>query len=122
MSRPAIRFRSLARRSRALCGRNTELARPWKWVTPHDVRRLGWVSHARVTAVVVLMVAGTLGPWAVPVASSGAAPTGDWSQFQFGPDHSGFNPDESQLGRTSVPGLTQAWEGTVENDQIAAPP
>ena len=53
--------------------------------------------------------------------ASGAATSGDWPQFRYGPEHTGENPYESVLSPATVPGLSQAWAAPEANSDIASP-
>src|SRR5438128_2344633 len=39
---------------------------------------------------------------------------GDWSQFRHGPEHDGFNPDETTLSPNTVNGLQLHWQVQVQ--------
>ena len=47
--------------------------------------------------------------------------TDSWSQFQYGPSHSGFNPGETILNRGNVPGLAEQWSQALGQPVYGTP-
>ena len=59
--------------------------------------------------VLVLSACQIVLPSPVPGPSGGGSSPGDWPQFRFGSDGTGFNPSESTISPLNVSGLQQRW-------------
>ena len=45
----------------------------------------------------------------------------DWTQFRYGPDHTGFNPTETRISPANVSGLRLRWSQSVGTPGIQHP-
>lgn len=71
---------------------------------PDSTHRRLVVSTALVLGLVLAIAAG---------GTAVLAQQTDWPQYRLDPSHAGFNPAETTLGPTTVPGLQQRWTVTL---------
>jgi outer membrane protein assembly factor BamB len=77
-------------------------------------RAIGFVSAFALAAGLAVV-------WAVPMAQTAFAESGDWPQFQGGPAHSGDNPDEMTISRANVSDLGISWTAGLSSDEYSSP-
>jgi len=61
------------------------------------------------------------GPVSVLASSSGSTPAGPWSQFQFDPGLSGYNPNERALTPGTIRKLRETWQFNTGNFVDSSP-
>jgi outer membrane protein assembly factor BamB len=71
-------------------------------------------AHRLTMTLVFALLMGAIIP-------SSALAGGSWPQFQYGPTHSGFNPQEVTLGTESVGGLSLQWVQSVGQPVYGTP-
>jgi outer membrane protein assembly factor BamB len=79
-----------------------------------DRRTLRRVAAICVAALAVLVPART--------TIAGTRASGDWPHYRFSPTHTGFNPDETILGRGNVAGLQPAWWADTGGTPVQSAP
>src|SRR5438309_3584563 len=58
----------------------------------------------------------------LPLASGVArADVGDWTEFRFGPTHTGFNANETTIGVSNAPTLVTRWEAPAGSPIYSSP-
>ena len=87
-----------------------------KSIVATDVDRLSRPTAARFwsVAAALLLLTGLATVSAGPLAGPVAAASGDWTQFQGGPNHQGYNATETALSAATVAGLGVSWTGAID--------
>jgi hypothetical protein len=66
-------------------------------------RKAAWVGRGVLIVVLVLVAAAC-----------------DWTQYGYGPGHTGYNPTETKIGVGNVASLNLAWTAAVTADATVA--
>ena len=84
-----------------------------------SIRRLRSAGHVVTTLAAALLTAAAPRPGAL-ASSTGSGP-GDWTQFRFGAEHHGSNPNETQLSVLNVRRLQNRWTTSIGTPLFASP-